>query len=205
MKPPALRSSCIFKQSLQPPRLSCLGRHGADLLRCTCMSPAETRMKPRFKHQGHPWKKTIRSSQFLKFFQKNTIQHFIQNFIQHPISHAAAVWISPSLVMISMEQFFTAMVTFSWLFTSKLPMIPRNSDMGNLLVRPENGGRPCKGGSKKPLFPILPAYLAHWFLTPSSTTSLNKTSIYISFLSFSHFHATIPPNWAACSLKKSKI
>lgn len=138
-------------------------------------------------------------------FQKNTIQLFIQNFIQHPISHAAAVWISPSLVMISMEQFFTAMVTFSWLFTSKLPMIPRNSDMGNLLVQPENGGRPCKGGSKKPLFRILPAYLAHWFLTPSSTTSLNKTSIYMSFLSFSHFHATIPPNWAACSLKKSKI
>lgn len=137
-------------------------------------------------------------------FKKNTIQHFIQNFIQHPISHAAAVWISPSLVMISMEQFFTAMVTFSWLFTSKLPMIPRNSDMGNLLVRPENGGRPCKGGSKKPLFPILPAYLAHWFLTPSSTTSLNKTSIYMSFLSFSHFHATIPQNWAACSLKKSE-
>lgn len=25
------------------------------------------------------------------------------------------------------------------------------------------------------------------------------------FYLFSHFHATIPPNWAACSLKKSKI
>ena len=59
-----------FKQSLQPPHLSCLERHGADLLRGTCTSPAETQMKPRFKHQGHPWKKTIRSSQFLKFFKR---------------------------------------------------------------------------------------------------------------------------------------
>ena len=135
-------------------------------------------------------------------FQKNTIQPFIQNFIQHPISHAAAVWISPSLVMISMEQFFTAMVTFSWLFTSKLPMIPRNSDMGNLLVRPENGGRPCKGGSKKRLFPILPAYLAHWFLTLSSTTSLNKTSIYISFLSFFPFPCNHSPKLGGLQSEK---
>lgn len=101
-----------------------------------------------------------------------------------------------------MEQFFTAMVTFSWLFTSKLPMIPRNSDMGNLLVQPENGGRPCKGGSKKPLFRILPAYLAHWFLTPSSTTSLNKTSIYMAFLSFFPFPCNHSPKLGGLQSEK---
>lgn len=193
-----------FKQSLQPPHLSCLGRHGADLLRGTCTSPASL-MKPRFKHQGHPWKKTIRSSQFLKFFKKiqsNLLSKTSSN-IRFPMQRLFGFrlhwwWYQWSNFSLQWSP-FRGCSRRSCQWSHEIPT------WGTCWFGQKMAEDPAKVEVRNVSFRFSPHIWHIGFWLHLQRLLSIKLPFTFHFYLFSHFHATIPPNWAACSLKKSKI